>query len=164
MGDFCVVVAEGARARFFTLEANEVPELEGGPDLVEHTSLANPAHRAHDDKILSDPRSHGNRMTTGGGHSYDDHREAYDAEIEQRFARDIATELDRLCASQRGTPKIILCAEKRMLGHLRTAMNGHAYATNLVEVPKDLAKLKAKALHEKLSADGLMPARRHGGL
>lgn len=30
MSEYCVVVAQGSRARFFTLEPAEVPEMEGG--------------------------------------------------------------------------------------------------------------------------------------
>jgi hypothetical protein len=42
MGNYCVVVASGAQARFFILEPAEFPELGIGPNLVERGELINP--------------------------------------------------------------------------------------------------------------------------
>ena len=89
MTAFCVVVAEGARARLFTLEHNELPEFEGGPDLVEHDSLLNPEHRVHGEEIYAD--SSGRNRTPGGqGYAYDEHREQHDANVEKRFAAEVS--------------------------------------------------------------------------
>lgn len=158
MSEYCVVVAEGARARFFTLERPELPELEGGPDLVEHSSLANPRHRAHDSKIYADARSGRNRTPGGQGHAYDEHRDGHDAEMEHRFARDIAGELGDV-ARRNGTRRVILCAEKRMLGFLRDDLPSLP-GVEIIEVPKDLAKLAPRELQEHLARDGLIPRRR----
>jgi hypothetical protein len=35
MSDYCIVIANGVRARFFTLDPVEFPELESGPLLCE---------------------------------------------------------------------------------------------------------------------------------
>ena len=40
---YCIVVADGSRARLFTLDAG-APDTPG-PDLVEHEDLANPEHK-----------------------------------------------------------------------------------------------------------------------
>ncbi|MGD8428958.1 MAG: host attachment protein [Ectothiorhodospiraceae bacterium] len=160
MSEYCVVVAEGARARFFTLEPAAVPELESGPNLQEHNSLANPSHKAHQNKIFADTRSGRNRSTVAGAHGYDEHRSQHDDEMEHRFARDIANELSNL-TSANGTRRVVLCAEKRMLGFLRGALNGSIpNGVEVVEVAKDLAKLPARSLHERLAGQGLLPARR----
>ena len=42
MSEYCVVVADGTRARFFTLEAAQFPEMESGPNLIEKKDLINP--------------------------------------------------------------------------------------------------------------------------
>lgn len=158
MSEYCVVVAEGARARFFTLERPDLPELEGGPDLVEHPSLANPRHRAHDDKVYADARSGRNRTPGGQGHAYDEHRDGHDAELEHRFARDIARQLGEVTRSN-GTRRVILCAEKRMLGFLRDDLPALP-GVDIREVAKDLAKLGARELQQHLARDGLLPRRR----
>ncbi len=162
MSVVCVVAAEGARARFFTLEHSEVPELEGGPDLIEHESLANPRHRAHHEKIYSDARGGRNQGPAGQSFGYDEHRDGFQEELEGRFARDIAEQLGRI-SERDGPRRVILCAEKRMLGFLRSALNGGVgNGVRITEVPKDLTKLPAQALHARLADEGLMPARRSG--
>ncbi|WP_440996070.1 host attachment protein [Arhodomonas sp. SL1] len=163
MARTCVVATEGARARFFTLEHAEVPELEGGPDLVEHPSLTNPRHRAHDEHVYSEVHSGRNRNASGQGQTYDEHRDNHDAELEHRFAKDIAEELNNLLNGS-GAERVVLCAEKRMLGYLRQAINGKLSGeVRIIEVPKDLTKLSAHNLHSKLADDGHLPARRSGG-
>lgn len=160
MSDYCVVVAEGARARFFTLEPVEVPEFESGPNLREWNTLMNPEHKAHQREVYTDVRSGRNRGNAGEAHAYDDHRDQHDAEMEHRFARTIADELEQF-SSQNGTPRVVLCAEKQMLGYLRGAMNGHARKDlEITEVPKDLTRLSPRELHEKLAKDGVLPKRR----
>lgn len=161
MSQYCVVVAEGSRARFFTVESATVPELESGPYLVERKTMANPEHKAHDQAIYSDLRAGRNRSAHGPGHGYDDHRRQHDAETERRFARDIARELGRI-ARGNGTRRVVLCAEKRMLGYLRPSLhNASSREFELTEVPKDLAKLSATEIQKKLSQEGHIPARRH---
>lgn len=160
MSRYCVVVAEGSRARFFTVEKPEIPELESGPDLVEQKTMANPEHKAHGDDLLADPRAGRNRSGGGPSHGYDDHREDYDDECERRFAREIAQELDSM-ARANGTRRVVLCAEKRMLGFLRSTVHDNLpKGVDLQEVPKDLAKLSPRKLHERLASDGHIPRRR----
>ncbi len=160
MSRYCVVVAEGSRARFFTVENPELPELQSGPDLVERKTMTNPDHQAHGEQLLADSRTGRNRTAKGPAHGYDDHREDYDAECERRFAREIAQELDTM-ARANGTRRVVLCAEKRMLGFLRPRLeNAIPRGVDLHEVPKDLAKLSPRKLHERLASDGHIPRRR----
>lgn len=160
MSEYSVVVAEGARSRFFTLEPAEVPELESGPNLIEHDSLTNPIHKARQKSIYADPRGGTNRTASGQAHGYDEHRQRFDDEMETRFARDIVKHLDGLIRSN-GTRRLILCAEKRMLGFLRQALNGRIPRNvHVIEVRKDLAKLNVRELHDRLARNGYLPARR----
>lgn len=160
MSDYCVVVAEGARARFFTLEPVDVPEFESGPNLKEWNTLMNPEHKAHQRDVYTDVRSGRNRGSVGEAHAYDDHREQHDAEMEHRFARTIAESLQEFTA-EHGTSRVVLCAEKQMLGYLRSALNGHARKDlAITEVPKDLTRMAPRALHDKLAKAGVLPPRR----
>lgn len=173
MSEYCVVAAEGARARIFILEPAEVPELESGPNLVERKTLANPEHKASDAEIWTDTRRGAHREhqtgqrqphTTGvPHHNYDEHRDNNQDQVDRTFARDIVTELDRLIAHN-GLRRVVLCAEKQMLGHLRPEISNHLSGNvELEEVPKDLANLSPHELHEKLAKDGHLPPRRPGG-
>ncbi len=157
MSEYCIVVAEGARARFFTVEPAEIPEFEGSPNLVEHAALANPQHQAHDDRIYADTRGGRNRTPGGQGHGYDEHRDRHDDALEHRFAKDIAEQIDSVARSN-GTRRVILCAEKRMLGFLRDVVTPPPGA-DIVEIGKDLAGLSPTQLHRHLSRDGHIPAR-----
>lgn len=160
MSEYSVVVAEGARSRFFTLEPVELPELESGPNLIEHDSLANPIHKAHQQSIYADTRGGKNRKVGGQAHGYDEHRQRFDDEMEARFARDIIKHLDGLMRAN-GTRRLILCAEKRMLGFLRQALNGRIpREVHIIEVAKDFAKLNVRDLHDRLARNGYLPARR----
>lgn len=160
MSEYSVVVAEGARSRFFTLEPVEVPEFESGPNLIEHDSLANPSHKARQQSIYADIRGGKNHTASGQAHGYDEHRQRFGDEMEARFARDIVKHLDGLMRTN-GTRRLILCAEKRMLGFLRQALNGRIPRdVDVIEVPKDLAKLNVRDLHSRLARSGYLPARR----
>lgn len=159
MTAFCVVVADGAQARFLTLERSDIPDLEGGPNLIEHASLLNPEHRVHQDAIYAD--SSGRNRTPGGpGHVYDEHRDQHDADVEKRFARDIAQRIEDQVAES-GARRVLLCAEKRMLGFLRPTLGDRtASGAEVQEIPKDLAKHKARDIQEHLAADGHLPRRK----
>ncbi len=160
MSEYCVVVAEGSRARFFTVEPADIPEMESGPNLVEHMSLTNPEHQARGESIYADLSSGRNRTAHGQGHGFDDHRAQHDAEVERRFARNIARHLNEMTRSN-GTQRVVLCAEKQMLGFLRPTLQGSIPpGVDIREIPKDLAKLSARQLHERLSKDGHIPRRK----
>lgn len=163
MNHYSVIVAGGSRARFFTLEAAEFPEMESGPHLVEQKDLINTLNQAHDSTLWSDTKSGRNRAPAGGpSHGYDDHREQHEDEFERRFARDIAEEATRMVKSN-NTRHIILVAQKRMLGFLRGAIDPLVKSgVNIQEFAKDLGKLPARDLHEHLSKENLLPpCRRH---
>ena len=63
-----------------------------------------------------------------------------------------------------GSDRVVLCAEKRMLGFLRTALAGTSMGgCSVVEVAKDLAKESPREIHERLAREGHLPARRARG-
>jgi protein required for attachment to host cells len=160
MSQYCVVVTNGAHARFFTLQQSEIPELESGPNLIEQQQLSNPQKETQGTALWSDAKSGRNRSANGGqAHGYDDHRSQHQDEYERRFAANIADECARLSHSNKASD-VVLVSQKRMLGFLRTAMESKLNGVNLQELAKDLSKLSPHDLHEHLAREQLLPRRR----
>ena len=160
MTDYCVVVADSYRARFFTLEAARIPEVESGPNLVEHRDLVNPEVAILGRDQFSDLKS-GRNTAPGGGpaHGYDDHRDRHEDELDRRFARRIAaTAMD--VVREHGAKCLVLALSSRMLGFLRDAIR-HPGAAKLEvrETAKDLTNRKPIDIHHHLSEANLLPAR-----
>lgn len=161
MTDYCVVVANGARARFFTLQNAKVPEIEGGPNLVEQSpDLVNPEKELPDRELWSNEYGRGRVPSGVPAHGYDDHREQHDEELVRRFARRVAEETVRMVQANSAS-HVVLVAQKRTLGHLRPALEP-LLKTNVDvrEVGKDLSKLSPTELHEHLAKENVLPRRR----
>jgi hypothetical protein len=95
MGNYCVVVASGAQARFFILEPAEFPELGIGPNLVERGELINPEKEIARRDLYTDSKTGRGRAPHGGpSHGYDDHRSQHEDELERRFARKVLEKTD----------------------------------------------------------------------
>ena len=157
MSKYCVVVADGARARLFSLKEAAIGE--GGPDLVEVSDLANCEVEAAGKDIYSDVKSGRNAAPAGGGaHGYDDHRDRHINESERRFARQIAAETAKAVTQQK-SGCLVVAADPHMLGYLREAMSANVGGITVREIVKDLTKLAPRELHEYLAADHMLPAR-----
>ncbi len=157
MSKYCVVVADGARARLFSLDEAGVGE--GGPDLVELSDLANSEVEASGQDIYSNVKSGRNAGPVGSGaHGYDDHRDRHMEESERRFAKQIAAAAtDAVLRQKSGC--LVVTADPHMMGHLREAMSLSVGGIKVKEVVKDLTKLEPQELHEYLAADHMLPAR-----
>jgi protein required for attachment to host cells len=158
--NYCIVVADGSRARFFTLEQPGIPELEGGPDLTEHRDLVNPEKEQRSRDLFSNLKS-GRHQAPGGGpdHGYDDHRGRHTDEIERRFARRLSAEISDFTRERR-VEQLVLVADPRMLGFLRKALGSHlASDVRVAELKRDLSSLTAPRIHARLADAGLVPAR-----
>jgi len=154
MSEYCVVVAEGAQARIFTLEPAEIPEMQSGPNLVERKTLRNRQQEASP----SDIRRGRNRAAYGPGHTYEEGRN--DRETHKKFARRLADEIGRLIRAN-GFQHLVLCADKRTLGTLRPSLGESVgNGIDLHEVPKDLLRLNPIELHDRLASEGHLPRRR----
>lgn len=157
-----VVVANGAHARFFTLQPAENPELESSPRLIEHEGLANPLQEVAGKELWSDNKSGRNRSSGGGGaHGYDDHRDQHRAEFERRFAQQVAAAASQLARNHQAA-NMVLAADSRMLGSLRDELH-HANGFNLQQIPRDYIKLSSHDLHEQLASLDMLPIRRRPG-
>jgi len=155
MNQYCVVVANGTQARFFTLEAPEKPEVESGPNLVKQKDLSN---MEDSDGLWTESKSGGNRGHGGQSHGYDDHRAKHDDDIERRFANSIADECKRFSHNNNGN--VVLVSQKRMLGHLRQAVESRLSGVKTQELAKDLCKLSAQEIHQHLAREHIIPERR----
>lgn len=149
MSGYCVVVAGGTAARIFTLEPAEIPEIQAGPNLVQCTTLVNGGQQ-----------SPGDRPGGGPAHNGGSGRGQYDRKATRKFVRRIVSAVERT-AVRNGLQHVVLCADRRLLGELRPSLNGNLNGQIAVhEVPKDLAKLSSRQLHDKLSRAGHLPRRR----
>jgi len=170
MSRFGVVAAEVARARIFTLEVPEVPEFDPGPRLVERETLANPQRLAHESDIWSDTRRGAHREHVQGQragqtvgiphHNFDEHREQNQRAHNRAFAKQIVDRIHKIAASE-DVDRVILCAEKQMLGYLRPALNSINNGIEIREVPKGLANLSPHELHRRLAKEGHLPPQRN---
>jgi protein required for attachment to host cells len=152
MSDYSVVSVDGTRARFFTLEAVQLPGVESGPNLVEaKEALINPEVDIPGRELWSDTAA------GGMGHTYDDHRDKHIDEFKRRFAKLVAGQAVQF-AKRNKAKKLVMVAEKQMLGFIRSEL--HVSPTEkfeLTELAKDLSRLSPLELHSHLASEGLVP-------
>lgn len=158
--DYLVVVADGTRARFFTLESAAHAPMESGPHLLEHDDLVNPEHKQAGGDKYSSTRTGVNLNPRGGpSHGYDDHRAQHEQEHERHFAKDVVVHAVTL-AQENQAGFLVLAAEKRMLGLLRDALRIPVKSgIEVRELAKDLTRLTPIQVHEHLAKAGLLKSR-----
>jgi protein required for attachment to host cells len=153
MNPVLVVVADGAKARFFTLEEKEFARGEFRPHLVETEGLVNPEQKLPGQQLWSGTESQAGHFQEGKSqaHSYDDRRRDHEVEFERRFAQSITEQI----LSQTQTHQLhhlLLIAEPRLLGLLREVLKPALPKTlKLRELDKNLCHLKPQELHEYLA-------------
>jgi len=117
----CVVLADAARARIFTVERKPGQGGRPAPALEERRDLINPERRLRDSEKLSDSRP-GSRQATPAGpaHTVDDRRDARTDEVDRKFAVEVAREVG-VVAREQDAGGILVVAPPRLLGKLRKA-------------------------------------------
>lgn len=152
MSPVLVVVADGAKARFFTLEPAGIIEYPSAPSLVENEVLLNPDRDLSDRQLWSSPQSQAGHFQEGKGpaHSYDDRRQKHELEFERRFAQEITDRvLNQIQLHQ--IRQLILSAEPRILGLLRETLTPELPKTlSMSELDKNLCHLTPHELYEYL--------------
>jgi protein required for attachment to host cells len=161
----CIATIDAARAKLYTYQEDAQP----GRELVEARDLTNPGRRLKDSEVFSESRpalkpSGLVGPDISGGPGNDDHRDDHIAMMDQKFAKEIVQELDKL-ARTGGYGHLILIAPPKMLGALRKA-NGALKRSGVVvdELPNDLSNLTTAQLHEHLASQGMIPSRQRAGL
>jgi protein required for attachment to host cells len=156
----CIAIVDAARARVFTYQEDADP----GQELREVRDLTNPGRRLADRDLFSESRpslGQSGRPGPSGepGSTKDDHRDDHINMMDQKFAKEIVEELDKLIRAD-GFGHLILIAGPKMLGELRKA-NGTLKRNGLVvdEIPRDLANLTGTQLHDHLASIDMIPGR-----
>jgi protein required for attachment to host cells len=164
MSDYCVVVADGARARFFALEEAEYPELESSPKLVEQDlDLANPEKELPGGELFSSAKTGRNRAADGGAHGYDDHRANHVDETDRRFAKLLTEQAASMVHTQRAK-RLVVVAHSRILGLIRDTLDPLLKTgVQLQEVAKDVTKLPVNEIHDLLAKENALPRRKRPG-
>lgn len=158
--DYVVVVADGTRARFFTLESAAQRSVESSPSLIEHDDLVNAEHdQGGRDKYSSTRTGLGSNPHGRPSHGFDDHRDRHEQAHEGRFAHDVTARAVSL-AQQHHAAHLVLAAEKHMLGLLRDALNIPVKSgIEVHELAKDLTKFSPFQVHDHIAAAGVVPER-----
>ncbi|HWO13447.1 MAG TPA: host attachment protein [Polyangiaceae bacterium] len=156
----CIIVADGARARFMTLEIPIEPSIDGGARLVEHDDLVNPEAEAPERGLFSDRMGRGHASGSGAAHAVDDHREQHQQEVERRFVRRLLERAERFVGEQ-GARRLVLVSEARLLGALRTQLVDHRLrGVEVLELAENLTRRALGEIQAKLAARGALPAAR----
>ncbi len=153
---YCVVVADGARARFFSLDPASAPRTGYHAALVERWEMMNPAH-SHSHGPADLPGHDWRRAAAGGpGRNDDASDNNWRREQDRRFAADVLEKVAEMCQLW-SADRAVLVADKRTLGLLRLKMNRMA-GVAMVEHSRDLTGMEGPAIHAHLAAAGILPA------
>jgi protein required for attachment to host cells len=159
--NFCVLVADAARARVLVLAVDRTRLGSPTAVLVEVADLTNPMLRARDVEAVSDSGT-GRR---GGAktplHATPDHRDHRRRDLERHFAARVAEEAASVWRRYPSC-KVIVVASPVMLGLLRPAIDGKIRPKDQIdihELARDLTKLSAPMLHDLLAEAALLPER-----
>lgn len=157
--NICVIAADGGRARLFVYE-----EPAGAPArLVERESMVNAEYHARGADAMVDRKS--TRMTSreAGPIHPQNPRDQHRAELERRFAANIAERVSGLVKGWK-EGSILLVADPKMLGFAREGMRAVAKGgVSVKELAKDYTGLSPHALHQQLAGQGLLPAPKRAG-
>lgn len=159
MSEYTVVVADGLRARFFTLEKAKDPDNESGPRLIEHKSLLNTEKKVPESKRTGNNNSGRTRAPSGGSYAFDDHRGKHEQEVLRRFADKVVTSAVKTTQLHDARRSLVLAAERKVLGALRIALD--SIKTNGLEIQEcacDMAGETPLRIHELLAKRELIPA------
>jgi protein required for attachment to host cells len=148
-----MIVADSARARFFSIEWPDDVELESSPKLVEHDDLVNPDAQLSEREVFSDRAGSGTSSSGSPRHAFDEHREQRKRMSAERFAHQV---VERALA--RPGAHCVLVADTRTLGLLRKAIGGSIPASALTAVAADLTRQAGAKVLDNLVQRGVLPA------
>ncbi len=107
MSDYLIVVVNRARARFFTLEPVEFPELESGPRLIKRAELENTEIREVQEMYTDSKTGRGAAPQGGSVHGYDDKRDQHLDELRRRFAMKVLERIQKLARAEQARTVIL---------------------------------------------------------
>jgi len=157
MSDYLIVVVNRARARFFTLEPVEFPELESGPRLMIRAELENPEINNVQEMYTDSKTGRGAAPQGGSVHGYDDKRDQHLDELRRRFAMKVLERIQKLARAKRART-VILAASVRMRRFLYPdldTLTRQGYRVH--KLSKNIINFSPQKIHEYLAEDGLVP-------
>lgn len=157
MSDYLIVLVNRARARFFTLEPVEFPELESGPRLTVREELEN--HEIGDPQDIYADSKTGRGAAPAGGkvHGYEDKRDQHADELRRRFAGHVLDRIQALAdAEKAGT--LILAVSARMRRFLYPGMETLGrQGCRVHKLSKNMINFSPQKIHAYLAGEGLVP-------
>lgn len=155
MRTFCLVVADAARARVYSIAPPDDDDPRRGIAFTERADLINSERRRPLGDALSDKPGM-SYSPTGRGFGLDDHRRQRTREVDRRFAVDIATAA-RTAIHATAAGRVVVIASSRMLGLLRQSLQlGRDVVVE--DHALDLTRLSTPQLHAQLAELGVVPA------
>lgn len=154
MKSWSMLVADAARARFFSIVWSDDVETESSPKLQEQDDLVNPDAQLADRQVFTD-RMGASSTRSGPRHAFEPSGLERKRVLSERFAQRIAERV-----GQRPGTKWVVAADKRMLGNLRKAMSAMAPQIELIEIPADLTRQPTMRILEGLVKRGIVEAPR----
>jgi protein required for attachment to host cells len=149
-GNCIIIAADGMRARMFVVQQDA--SLQAGSRLIEKIHLVNTELRA---RGTDAPQVRSERNTSrqaGPMHPQDAERDWHRAELERRFAREIAAHAASLVKTGAAT-RLVLAATPRMLGHVRAPLRkALGPRMKVAEIGRDYTHLTPARLHGRLAA------------
>jgi len=160
MSDYLIVVVNRARARFFTLEPVEFPELESGPRLINRAELENTGIREVQEMYTDSKTGRGAAPQGGSVHGYDDKRDKHLDELRRRFAVKVLERIQKLASAERART-VILAASARMRRFLYKDLDTLTrQGCRVHKISKNIVNFSPQKIHEYLADDGLVPKQR----
>jgi len=152
----CIAIIDSSRARICEYDERNAP----GEELHEITDKVNLGRR-HIGAMFEDSKG-GERRGDQGGHQQatDDHRQGTVNERDQKFARDLIEDIDRIVRDGAFT-HLVLVAAPHMLGELRKYAGVlRREGLKLDEIDQDLGGMGDAQLHDHLAHAGILPPRK----
>jgi len=154
----CIVIADRARARLFSVEEEkETPFVEGRRRLREDRDLVSPEGKLTDEELFRDRRS-GRRSRSsvgGGGYGTDDGKDRQRDESARRFAKEISAAASELVRTKKAKA-LVLVASPKFLGIVRSEVRkAIPKGVELTELPEDLSWHALGQLEKVLTRHGV---------
>lgn len=154
----CIVVIDGAHARFFNLEIPEEPRADGGARLIEAQDLVNPAAEIPERGLFSDRRGQAHASPAGAAHALDDGRERHRHEFERRWVRRLVDAIEHFVRGEQPA-RLLLVAEPRLLGVLRDEINDERLrGIEVIELGENLTQRPVAQIQSILALRCAVPA------
>jgi protein required for attachment to host cells len=156
MTKWCIMVADGSRARLFTAEFHAG---ESAAALKEREDLVSLERNLTGREIFANVKSGRNREARNAqAHGYDDHRTRHREEMERKFSKQIAAATATI-VKKHASDWLVIVAEPRLLGLLRKPLDAKLpKGLPRIELREDLSWHALPQIRRVLERRGVLPA------